>query len=293
MTSLPNCTRSLLVLTIQQEGSRHFYTKLFRTQTHTTKRIIELIDNDTIPLAMKRITRSLLANVASWHTIHTTSSGIATIRKDFASVVPPVTSRVMSTDILGGRAKAFIYSGPGASQKGVNAIMKLLQPYVEESTRFTAIKTIDSEDIPNASNHNDEDLLSEWMGGGAVLIMPGGKTYTRFLSPIQIKTIRDFVHRGGSYLGLCAGAYFGATRCFFGGDEVATPQQRLRLFSGDAIGSITPQPYDPLSERGAAAVEVILSPTFVNRCESAGEITPNQKPLQIAFSSTSLPVYAN
>ena len=51
------------------------------------------------------------------------------------------------------------------------------------------------------------DALRNQRGG--ILIMPGGrdKPYQECLAGEGVETTKEFVARGGSYLGICAGAY--------------------------------------------------------------------------------------
>lgn len=66
---------------------------------------------------------------------------------------------------------------------------------------FDAVKYIDASQI-NSNNFYKGSLLV--IGGGAAL------PYSDKLFPQGIKNIQNFVRSGGSYLGICAGAYFGA-----------------------------------------------------------------------------------
>lgn len=69
---------------------------------------------------------------------------------------------------------------------------------------------------------------------------PGGRDlpYQQKLSPDGTRRIRDFVKQGGSYLGLCAGAYFGAQEIVFekGGDLEVCARRDLAFFPGKAVG---------------------------------------------------------
>lgn len=58
-----------------------------------------------------------------------------------------------------------------------------------------------------------------WEPACALLVIPGGRDLP-YVEELSIKTnatrrIRDYVERGGSYLGICAGAYFGAAEVRF------------------------------------------------------------------------------
>ncbi|KAG5452959.1 biotin holocarboxylase synthetase [Clonorchis sinensis] len=62
------------------------------------------------------------------------------------------------------------------------------------------------------------------------------------LGPSGCAVIRDFIQKGGRYLGLCAGAYFASDQCVFdkGGPLEVCGQRFIRLFEGDAVGPYYP-----------------------------------------------------
>lgn len=77
-----------------------------------------------------------------------------------------------------------------------------------------------------------------WEPSCALLVIPGGRDLP-YVEELSIKTkvtrrIRDFVHEGGRYLGICAGAYFGAAEVRFdtGGDmEVVGKRDLVRCLA--------------------------------------------------------------
>lgn len=60
--------------------------------------------------------------------------------------------------------------------------------------------------------------------------------YSQSISSEGKKNIRDFVYSGGSYIGICGGAYFASERVIWQGTEL--PMTPLRLFAGTAKGPI-------------------------------------------------------
>lgn len=83
-------------------------------------------------------------------------------------------------------------------------------------------------------------ILDNWENQCCLLVIPGGADsfYHQLLSGVGCRKIRDYVERGGSYLGLCAGAYF-ATRAFEfdrGGELEILATRELSFFPGCAIG---------------------------------------------------------
>jgi biotin--protein ligase len=84
-------------------------------------------------------------------------------------------------------------------------------------------------------------LKSEnWEKETALLVIPGGRDvyYHEALDGPGTSKIRKFVEEGGSYLGICAGAYFGAGAIEFekGGSYEVCGQRSLAFFPGLAEG---------------------------------------------------------
>lgn len=83
-----------------------------------------------------------------------------------------------------------------------------------------------------------------------LFIMPGGADipYTQKLNGKGNEAIRRYVENGGTYLGICAGAYYGSKDIEFqkGTPEEICGPRELGFFKGTAIGCLTAiaQPYD-------------------------------------------------
>lgn len=107
-------------------------------------------------------------------------------------------------------------------------------------------------------------LLKEpWSATCALLVIPGGGDlgYCRVLNGDGNRRISDFVRRGGSYLGLCAGGYYGSKRCEFevGNKEMEVIGSReLGFFPGTCRGGAF-KGFQYKSESGARAVTIKLS----------------------------------
>ena len=111
---------------------------------------------------------------------------------------------------------------------------------------------------------NESVILKEpWAQTCALLVIPGGGDlgYCRVLNGDGNRRISDFVRRGGSYLGLCAGGYYGSKRCEF---EVGnTPlevigSRELAFFPGTCRGGAL-KGFEYHSEKGARAVTLTLA----------------------------------
>ena len=99
-------------------------------------------------------------------------------------------------------------------------------------------------------------LREPWAATCALLAVPGGADlgYCRALNGEGNRRIADYVRRGGAYLGLCAGAYYGCRRCEFevgdrGGLEVVGSRE-LAFFPGTCRGAAF-RGFEYHGERGA------------------------------------------
>ncbi|PFH61633.1 hypothetical protein XA68_16808 [Ophiocordyceps unilateralis] len=110
-------------------------------------------------------------------------------------------------------------------------------------------------------------LLKEpWPSTCALLVFPGGADlgYCRVFNGAGNRRIHDFVRRGGAYLGLCAGGYYGSARCEF---EVGHPPldvvgpRELAFFPAACRGAaFSGFRYD--SEMGARAASLCVNTAF-------------------------------
>lgn len=85
-------------------------------------------------------------------------------------------------------------------------------------------------------------LKQPWQPTCALLVLPGGADlgYCATLSGHGNRLIRQYVNNGGSYLGLCAGGYYGAAKCEFevgGGAMEVIGARELEFFPGTARGA--------------------------------------------------------
>ena len=106
----------------------------------------------------------------------------------------------------------------------------------------------------------DELARGDWMGGCKMLIIPAGRDleYVRLLPSATLRLIRQFIEGGGSYLGICGGAYFASGTVVFepGTKNEVVGTRELALFPGTAYGSAySPFTYS-LGDMRAAPIEV-------------------------------------
>jgi len=107
-----------------------------------------------------------------------------------------------------------------------------------------------------------QQLIEEdWEKNTSLFIVPGGRDlyYHMALKGRGNEKLRNFVANGGSYLGICAGAYFGASAIEFekGGSLQVLGERELALFPGKAVGpAYGPNKYSYDSLKGIEAASI-------------------------------------
>ncbi len=124
--------------------------------------------------------------------------------------------------------KILIYSDNGVGVRSLCFLIKSLRD--KEIIDHCSVKTIRREDI----------LSTSWEDEASLLIFPGGRDscYHYDLQGEGNFRIRNYVERGGSYLGICAGAYYGCSSIEFekGHPLEVIAKRELGFFPGKAIG---------------------------------------------------------
>jgi len=103
-------------------------------------------------------------------------------------------------------------------------------------------------------------LKEPWTSSCALLVFPGGADlgYCRSLNGEGNRRIEQYVRRGGAYLGLCAGGYYGSSKCEFevgNGKLEVIGSRELSFFPGICRGCAF-KGFVYHSEAGAKAVEL-------------------------------------
>ena len=147
----------------------------------------------------------------------------------------------------------YIYQDEGVSDESLSQTLATMTDFL--SPKYT-VKAIDATDV----------MAGTWMDDAALFIMPGGSDlpYVRKLNGIGNTRIKEYVRKGGSFLGVCAGAYYAAAYVEFdksGGQEVLGDRE-LAFFPGKAIGPVLAK-YYPKSNRGALASRLLLALTHL------------------------------
>ncbi|KAJ3146167.1 biotin holocarboxylase synthetase [Geranomyces michiganensis] len=142
-----------------------------------------------------------------------------------------------------------VYTGPGTSRGPVEHTLYTLRSLL--SARYDVIP------VAAAALASDS-----WQASTACIVIPGGRDepYVAHLQPEATSRIAAYVRNGGSYLGICAGAYFAARAVEFelGREGYGIVGAReMRFFPGTAKGSVAPG-FVYGAEDGAAAMPVYL-----------------------------------
>lgn len=159
-----------------------------------------------------------------------------------------------------------VYSGPGTTAPCVD---QCIDTFRSLFTPYYSVTTV------------SEKVLQEqpWESKTAILIIPGGADLPicRLFKGAINDRIKEFVRKGGKFIGICSGGYYSSGRCEF---EVGNPTMEvsgprdLKFFAGICRGSVV-KGFEYGKETGARAVE----------------ITTNTKVL--SGVAPSLPVYVN
>lgn len=98
-----------------------------------------------------------------------------------------------------------VYVDRGVDGVALKHTVKSLQQEVDPAKH--AIRRMDAKELKS----------SKWESETALLVIPGGRDiyYHEALDGEGTWKIRHFVEQGGAYLGICAGAYFGASAIEF------------------------------------------------------------------------------
>lgn len=150
------------------------------------------------------------------------------------------------------RNKILIYQDYGCAD--VSSLESELKKYFEP--RGCMVGFTDAAGIIK-NNELDDTALAFFMPGGA------GTPYRRKLEVLGNEKIRDYVHNGGIYYGICAGAYYACQQTVF---EEDVPELKiisecgLNLIDGKAVGTLYKElgirPYAK-NASSAAVIELI------------------------------------
>ncbi|HQS85093.1 MAG: hypothetical protein B7Y25_08595 [Alphaproteobacteria bacterium 16-39-46] len=135
----------------------------------------------------------------------------------------------------------YIYNGPGVFQASLLQIKTALKNIADPSY---IIKEIEPSEV----------IRGNWVKDAVLFVMPGGAdlAYCKSLSPKGNKVIKDYVNNGGTYLGICGGAYYASENIVFarGTPLEVIGKRELSFFMGQAEGPVL-APFDYKTNSGA------------------------------------------
>ncbi|KAK4694483.1 biotin---protein ligase, partial [Lecanoromycetidae sp. Uapishka_2] len=154
------------------------------------------------------------------------------------------------------RMNVLVYAGNGCTVEAVRHCVYTLRRLLSPNY---AVISIEGKAI----------IEEPWTGTCALLVFPGGADlgYCRTLNGEGNRKITQYVERGGSYLGFCAGAYYASKRCEFeeGNKKLEVMGDReLAFYPGPCRGLAFPG-FVYHSEAGARAVELRVSKTSLTK----------------------------
>ncbi len=122
-----------------------------------------------------------------------------------------------------------VYKGRGVGPLSFRETLATLKAYVPPGY---VVSSVDLDSLVSG------EILKE----AALFAMPGGRDvpYDEDLRGPANANLRDFVRNGGAYLGICAGAYYGAAQVSFeiGHPLEVTGSRELAFFPGEACGTV-------------------------------------------------------
>ncbi|KAK1248469.1 hypothetical protein MKX08_006689 [Trichoderma sp. CBMAI-0020] len=145
------------------------------------------------------------------------------------------------------RLNVLVHTGTGTTAESVRHCMYTLRRLLSPNYAIIPI--------------NETAILKEpWAQTCALLVFPGGADlgYCRVFNGEGNRRISEFVRRGGAYLGLCAGGYYGSSRCEFevGNKPLEVVGNReLGFFPGTCRGGAF-KGFEYRSEKGARAATI-------------------------------------
>ena len=141
-----------------------------------------------------------------------------------------------------------VYNGPGVSKTSLTHTLSTLRSLVLPN--YT-VQTITPRSVAS----------DPWHSNCALFVLPGGRDlpYVEDLKQSNDK-IAKYVHNGGSYLGLCAGAYYACRSIEWevGSEQEVSGPRPLRFFDGVGRGCVYPG-FHYESEDGARGVSLMVT----------------------------------
>lgn len=143
----------------------------------------------------------------------------------------------------------YVYQDEGVSKESLKQTILTFQTLLKKY----AVVTINAQQVKEG----------EWTENAILFVMPGGADlpYVKKLNGKGNKVIKKYVTNGGSFLGICAGSYYGSSYVAFdkNGPLEVLGERELGFFSGSVIGPIlAPYDYETYSGSRAATIHTTL-----------------------------------
>ncbi|KAF2872071.1 biotin-protein ligase [Massariosphaeria phaeospora] len=157
------------------------------------------------------------------------------------------------------KMNVLIYSGNGSTTESVRHCLYTLRRLL--SPAYAVIPVT-----------GDIIIKEPWTSTCALLVFPGGAElpYCRTLNGEGNRKINQYVNRGGSYLGFCAGGYYGCAKCEFEVDDpkmAVVGDRELGFFPGTCRG-LAFEGFVYHSEAGARAADLKIHKELFEDVES-------------------------
>ncbi|EPP35058.1 biotin-ligase, domain family protein [Chlamydia ibidis] len=154
------------------------------------------------------------------------------------------------------RLKIYVYSDTGVSSYYLRHVVRWLRLSIPSDSNLE-VTTIDA-------NFLLYDLY--WENLAALLVIPGGadRPYYEKLHGLGTARIDNYVREGGSYLGICAGAYFAASSLRFlePNSKMYVDGRDLGFFPGCAVGPAYLEPAFSYTEPTGVRVAMLNFPNI-------------------------------
>lgn len=142
----------------------------------------------------------------------------------------------------------YIYNDHGASEESLKQVQHMVEESVGEKYN---IQLINAKGVKEGS----------WIENAALFILPGGADlpYCRKLRGTGNERLREYVEKGGAFLGVCAGAYYASSGIEFAKGHLrfeVIGKRELAFYPGRVIGP-TFSEYDYASARGSRAEKIV------------------------------------
>ncbi|KAF2464713.1 class II aaRS and biotin synthetase [Lindgomyces ingoldianus] len=126
------------------------------------------------------------------------------------------------------KINVLVYSGNGSTTESVRHCLYTLRRLLSPTYAVVPVT-------------GDVIIKEPWSATCALLVFPGGADlgYCRTLDGEGNRRISQYVNRGGSYLGFCAGGYYGCSRCEFEVDDkkmAVVGERELGFYPGTCRG---------------------------------------------------------